>query len=250
MGSDKKIDRQAFDDEIPQHEMTLLQYYIARYPVTVAQFKAFVNESKYQPRDEESLKGMDSHPVVYVTWHDAMKYCEWLTDTLRKWEGTPEPLATLLRTGSSGSPPWRVTLPSEAEWEKAARGTDGRIYSWGDKPDPNLANYDASGIGGTSAVGCFPGGASPYKCLDMAGTVGEWTRSLWGKRWEQPDYRYPYNPEDGRENLKASDSEPRVLRGGSFFSNVRFVRCAGRFRRYPYGRNWYYGFRVVVSPLL
>ena len=250
MGSDKKRDQMAFDNETPQHNFTPPAYYIARYPVTVAQFKVFVEDRKYQLQNEKNLKGMDNQPVVDVTCYDAMKYCEWLTNTLRKWEGTPEPLATLLRTGANGSPPWRVTLPSEAEWEKAARGTDGRIYPWGYNPDPNRANYSASGIGGTSAVGCFPGGASEYKVEDMSGNVWEWTRSLWGQEWDKPDFRYPYNPLDGREKLKASDSVHRVLRGGSFNGYGRYVRCAYRGRFFPYSGVRNYGFRVVVSPLL
>jgi formylglycine-generating enzyme required for sulfatase activity len=104
---------------------------MARYPVTVAQFRAFVEASGYQPQDGDGLRGLPNHPVVNVIWYDALKYCEWLTDRLRSWEGTPEPLAILLRPEG-----WWVSIPSEAEWEKAARGTDGRIYPWGDEPDP------------------------------------------------------------------------------------------------------------------
>jgi len=181
--------------------------------------------------------------VVWVAWYDALAYCEWLTEQLRAWEGTPEPLATLLREQS-----WRVTLPSEAEWEKAARGTDGRVYPWGDEPDPNRANYDETGIGTTSAAGCFPGGVSVYGVEDLSGNVWEWTRSLWGEDWSNPAFGYPYNPTDGRENLEASRDVHRVLRGGSFGSNRRNVRCAYRFGNLPsyWGRGL--GFRVVVSP--
>jgi formylglycine-generating enzyme required for sulfatase activity len=177
MGSGPKKDQPAYDHEYDnkqwQCKVDLPRYYIARYPVTVAQFRAFVEDSGYQPEDEASLQGLPNHPVVNVSWYEALKYCNWLTKRLREWQGTPEPLATLLcREG------WRVSLPSEAEWEKAARGTDGRIYPWGDKPDPERANYDETGINTTSAVGCFLAGASPYGCLDMAGNVWEWTMSL------------------------------------------------------------------------
>ena len=93
----------------------------------------------------------------------------------------------------------------------------------------------------TSAVGCFPGGASPYGVEDMSGNVLEWTRSLWGD-----NFIYPYDPHDGRENLDASDNVPRVLRGGAFINDHQNVRCA---YRYPYGARLFLdpiGFRVVV----
>jgi formylglycine-generating enzyme required for sulfatase activity len=207
--------------------------------VTVAQFRAFVEDSGYQPEDEDSLQGLLNHPVVNVSWYEALKYCDWLTERLRAWQGTPEPLATLLcREG------WCVSLPSEAEWEKAARSTDGRIYPWGNEPNTERANYDETGINMTSAVGCFPAGASPYGCLDMAGNVWEWTRSLWGQ--------YPY-PTDKRrlaqrENLQAPEDEPRVLRGGAVWGSLRDMRCAFRVRFRPDERDWGIGFRVVLLP--
>jgi len=241
MGSDKNRDRQAFDDEIPQHEVTLPAYYIAIYPVTVAQFKAFVEDSKYQPQNEDSLKGMDNHPVVYVTWYEALAFTRWLTEKLRDWLGTPELLARLLRGER-----WSVTLPSEAQWEKAARGEDGRLFPWGNEPDPNMANYVASGIGGTSAVGCFPGGASLYGCQDISGNVWEWTRSLWGKGWDKLGFKYPYNRADGREDLSAPNNELRVLRGGAFYDDGGDVRCALRYGYDPHYGDRNGGFRVVV----
>jgi formylglycine-generating enzyme required for sulfatase activity len=246
MGSDKQRDPQASDDELPQHQVTLPTYYIARYPVTVAQFQTFVDESGHKVSALDSLRSLPNHPVVNVTWHDALAYCEWLTERLRAWEGTPEPLATLLRVGADSGRPWRVTLPGEAEWEKAARGTDGRIYPWGDQPDPNRANYADTGIGTTSTAGCFPGGASLYGVEDLSGNVWEWTRSLWGA------YPYPVD-EKGRaqrEKVKAPREVLRVLRGGAFGYDEWYVRCAVRGRYRPYDRYRSIGFRVVVSPLL
>jgi formylglycine-generating enzyme required for sulfatase activity len=244
MGSDPKKDKLASsnecDDKWRQCKLYLPRYHIARYPVTVAQFRAFVEDSSYQLEDEDSLQGLPNHPVVNVTWYEALKYCDWLTERLREWQGTPEPLAALLwREG------WRVSLPSEAEWEKAARGTDGRVYPWGDKPDPERANYDETGINTTSAVGCFPDGDLPYGCLDMAGNLWEWTRSLWGQ--------YPYPTDEKglaqREGLQAPKGEPpRVLRGGAFWFDRGVVRCAFRFSYHPYFRYWYFGFRVVLLP--
>jgi len=235
MGSDPKKDKGAVEHEQPQHEVRLARFYIARYPVTVAQFRAFVEAGGRKLEDPHSLRRIANHPVVWVTWNEAQAYCDWLSERLRAWEGTPEPLAGLLRNEE-----WRVTLPSEAEWEKAARGTDGRIYPRGDEPDPDRANYAETGIGTTSAVGCFPGGSSPYGAEDMTGNVWEWTRS--------PFRPYPYVPSDDREDPQAAG--PRVLRGGAFSSGAGNMRCAYRFRNSPiyFVRFGSFGFRVVVSP--
>jgi formylglycine-generating enzyme required for sulfatase activity len=217
MGSDKDDDPQAYDDEFPQHEVTLPGYWIGRYPVTVAQFRVFVEEGR-SDADENSLNDPDNYPVRYVSWYDALGYCRWLSE----------------RTGLP------VMLPSEAEWEKAARGTDGRIYPWGDEdPMAELCNFSGN-VGDTTPVGNYsPEGDSPYECADMAGNVWEWTRSLWGEN-------YPYDPADGRENLVADGR--RVLRGGVFSHSARGVRCVDRDDGHPHARSYFVGFRVVVSP--
>ncbi|RLC93385.1 MAG: hypothetical protein DRI77_11980 [Chloroflexi bacterium] len=230
-------ERDWYEDEVPQHTVELPDYYIARYPVTVAQFRSFVQESGYEAQAPwEQYNELGSHPVVVVTWYDALKYCEWLTAQLRGWanrqigESAKGQISQAeiefwegLRDGRLG-----VRLPSEAEWEKATRGglpspsagegpgVRGRIFPWGNEPDPNRANYDDTGIGGTSVVGCFPGGASPYGLEDLSGNVWEWTHSLWGEDWEKPDFKYPYDPKDGRENESAGSDVFRVLRGGFF----------------------------------
>jgi formylglycine-generating enzyme required for sulfatase activity len=217
MGSDKSRDSNANDDELPQHSVTLPSYWIGRFPVSVARWKLFVKENDYKP-DEKSLQDPDDHPARYVNWNDAMVYCKWLSE-------------------KSGLP---VTLPSEAEWEKAARGTDGRIYPWGDEFDKDKCNTSESGIKNTTPVGMYsPAGDSPYGCADMAGNIWEWTRSKF-----KP---YPYNAEDGRENLEGTDA--RVVRGGSWDYRRLFARASLRSNfDSPNLRRSLYSFRVVVRP--
>ncbi|NHZ72112.1 MAG: SUMF1/EgtB/PvdO family nonheme iron enzyme, partial [Aquificales bacterium] len=246
MGSNEK-DAKADKNELPQHTLELSAYYMARYPVTTAQFRAFVEASGYKPEDEDSLRGPDNHPAIWVRWREAIKYCNWLTEQLRQRAETPEPLRGLLR-GDNGKR-WRVILPSEAEWEKAARGTERLIYPWNGDFDADKANTKETGIGTTSAVGCFPGGASPHGCLDMSGNVWEWTRSLWGEKSNQPDFNYPYQADDGRENLKASDSTWRIIRGGSYLKNANLARCAFRLRLNLLNLDGDRGFRVALSTL-
>ena len=216
MGSDKRKDPKAYDQELPQHSLTLPGYWIGRFPVTVAQWKVFVNESGYKS-DTKSLQDPDSHPVRYVNWNDALAYCQWLSE-------------------KSGLP---VTLPSDAEWEKAARGQDGRIYPWGNQFDKDKCNTSESGINNTTPVGKYsPAGDSPYGCADMAGNVWEWTRS----KYES----YPYKADDGRENL--GGTEARVLRGGSWLISRDLARSSFRNRYGPGYRHNFVGFRVVVLP--
>ena len=238
MGSDKRKDDQAYDDELPQHTMTLPAYRMARMPVMVAQFAAFVEATGYMtqaeqqgsayvwtgqkwddvkganwrhPRGPESdVRQKQEHPVTCVTFADSAAFCEWASKA----------------TGTT------VRLPSEAEWEKAARGTDGRIYPWGDdKPTKELCNFGSS-VGTTTPVGAYPKGASPFGVLDMAGNVWERTSTKWVGNYAN------YRPDDSPEG-----DATRTVRGGSFFFNVRFVRCACRnYLAYPRDN---VGFRVV-----
>jgi formylglycine-generating enzyme required for sulfatase activity len=219
MGSDPAVDTMPSDSEQPQHRLEMPGYWIARYPVTVADFRAYVEAADPSLQGAHGLSQRGDHPVTGVSWHDALGYCRWLSQR-------------------SGLP---VTLPSEAEWEKAARGDDGRLYPWGNEPPTDdLCNYGDSGRGTTPVGRYSPQGDSPYGCADMAGNVWEWTRSH-----HKP---YPYDPADGREDLGAGDDISRVLRGGAFFFNQRFVRCAARNFYYPFFRFSVGGFRVVVAP--
>jgi formylglycine-generating enzyme required for sulfatase activity/energy-coupling factor transporter ATP-binding protein EcfA2 len=250
MGSDPR-DKRRFDDEFKEHEVKLSRYYLARYPVTVAQFKAFAGGKQFEREDSDWRQGVANHPVVSISWHEARAYCDWLTEQLSASDKTPRALADLLHGRTPDKRKWRVTLPSEAEWEKAARGPapSRRVYPWGDEPDPDAANYAETGIGAISPAGCFPKGASqPYGALDLSGNVWEWTRSLWGEDVMKPDRPDRYVPGGAAENLKASDDVPRVLRGGAFDGYVRLVRCAVRYRFLPDYRGRYVGFRVAVSP--
>jgi formylglycine-generating enzyme required for sulfatase activity len=271
MGNDDKA-KTWLDNEGPQHTYNLAYgYKISRYPITNAQFDVFVQAGGYKaaqywqeakshgywrpgevqrrwydtsrsesvqewastPADYGEPFTLANHPVVGVNWWEALAFTRWLSEQLRA--------AGKLPAG------WQVRLPSEAEWEKAARGNDARDFPWLGKIDPDRVNYGATGVGSTSAVGCFPGGASPCGAEEMSGNVWEWTRSVYA------DYPYPAGGKalQQRENLAAGDSHSRVLRGGSFgdyYENN--LRCAARNLNLPDNRSDGIGFRVCASPLL
>ena len=192
-------------------------------------------------------RGIPNHPVVLVSFAEALAYCEWLTEKLRSWPGTPRVLARLLRDETSRPRPWRLTLPTEAEWEKAARAGDGRRFPWGNEVDVNRANYEDTGLANTSPVGSFPGGLSPYGLEDASGNVWEWTRTLWGKNPSAPDFNYPYDSSDGREDQDASAEILRVVRGGSYDSGPWNVRAAVRIGLLPIARTRTVGLRVALT---
>jgi formylglycine-generating enzyme required for sulfatase activity len=224
-------DPRAYDDEWPAHRLSLPEFQIACTLITNAQYLLYLQATGVKGPDhwEDAHPPKDklNHPVEGVSWHEACAYCRWLSQSTGKV----------------------IVLPSEAEWEKSARGSqDRRAYPWDDAFDVLKCNSYQLGIEDTTPVGIFPAGASPYNCLDMAGNVWEWTRSLWGEDVATPRFTYPYVLDDGREDVKAPDHIRRVLRGGAFGSNHRHVRCAYRLRGYPYRLVRYVGFRVVVCP--
>lgn len=223
LGSDRQKDAHAYPDEQPQHKLFLPDYRIARVPVTNEQYKQFMDVTGHEAPEHwpngQIPNNKANHPAVNLNWHDALAFCAWA----------------------------QVRLPSEAEWEKAARGTDGRIYPWGDAaPDGQLCNFDMQ-AGSTTPVDRYPQGASCYGCLDMAGNVWEWTQSLWGDDWGAPDFMYPYVPNDGRENLSAAESVFRVLRGGAYNLSGNYMRCAARYWLTPDLKYNNVGFRVVMD---
>jgi formylglycine-generating enzyme required for sulfatase activity len=233
MGSTDEDDC-ALDIEKPQNPVELSEYYIGKYPLTNAEYQIFLGETRHPP--PQNWKGASSppekkdHPVVYVSLHDALAYCQWISEKSDK----------------------NYCLPTEAEWEKAARGVDGRIYPWGDDWDEKKVNSMEGGPGGTTPVGQYsPIGDSPYGLADMSGNVWEWTRNLWGKESEKLDskYRYPYDPNDRRrEDLKVGNGVMRVLRGGAFGDYRDGMRCAVRNWNLPVSRLNFIGFRVVLYP--
>ncbi len=241
MGS-KYADPNTEDDEKPQHTVYLDAYWIDRTEVTVAQFRRFVQATGHKTSAEKDgwgyiasrsgwwynarganwkrpngveTRALDDHPVVQVSWDDAQAYCEWVGGR----------------------------LPTEAEWEKAARGTDGRIYPWGNEFEGWRLNCEESicrdGLHFTAPVGSFPGGASPYGALDMAGNVWEWVADRYDKEW------YAHSP---RENPSGPASgEGRVRRGGSWYHGRDGVRVANRRGDHPITRASDIGFRCVVA---
>jgi len=217
MGSHVKRDRAAQMNEMPRHRVRLPDYYIARYPVTNHQYAFFAQATQ---RDFKMPAGKEDHPVVNVSWNDAVAFCAWLSQT------------TGLNFG----------LPTEAEWEKAARGTDGRVYPWGDEFDAKRLNSRESNVQDTTPVGWYsPDGDSPYGVADMCGNAWEWCAD-W---YDEEEYLR-------RAGTRVSDPQGpaqgimRVLRGGAFDFNKDGVRCGYRAANFPHERSYDYGFRLVL----
>jgi len=232
MGSDPMVDPRAFENErwsasSYQGTVDLPAFYIGRYEVTVAQFRAFVDKTAFRA-DAQALGGGLDHPVAFVSWPDALAYCRWLEKTLREWPRTPPRLSRLLSEG------WHLTLPTEAQWEKAARGTDGRIFPWGDESRQDRANFRGTRV---TPVGSFPCPECPFNLSDMSGNLWELTRS--------PYRPYPYDPTD--ENLDLDADALWVMRGGSYGDTDQNIRAAIRGGVDPGARRPFIGFRVVLS---
>jgi formylglycine-generating enzyme required for sulfatase activity len=204
-------------NEKPPHKVNLGGYWIGKTEVTVKQFRAFANAKNYVTQAESGGKENwkkssfehENHPVVWVSWNDANAYCQFMSE-------------------SKG---FQFKLPTEAQWEKAARGNDARKYPWGNqKPDKNLSNIK------TCLVGSYPKGASPYGVLDMAGNVWEWCSD-----WYSKDY-YRNAP---RENPKGpSNGLTHVIHGGSWYGRAKYIHCSLRYHEKASYSTFILGFRL------
>jgi formylglycine-generating enzyme required for sulfatase activity len=209
MGSDTGA-----EDEVPAHQVDLPAFEIDKFEVTNADFAQFVKATGYQTDAEKEgrtknwrgiAEGKDNHPVIFVSWNDATAYCQWVGKR----------------------------LPTESEWEKAARGTDGRVYPWGNDWDPSKANVKETGLRGTACVGSFGAGASPYGVEDMTGNVWEWTAD-WYEAYPGSNYQSDY-----------FGQRFRVLRGGAWFETADFARTAVRNANSETAANDDLGFRCA-----
>jgi formylglycine-generating enzyme required for sulfatase activity len=253
---------EADTNAVPLHEVNVPVFWMAKSPVTNQQFAVFMEEAggytthEYwlddgwrwlqqsghtAPHYWRSAASIPNHPVVGVSWFEAQAYCEWLTRELRALGQLEE--AQVIR------------LPTEAEWEKAARGgltlddrntransMPTRRYPWGDSYVPELCNTAASDIGSTNPVGMFPDGESPYRIEGLSGNTVEWCIS-------QPK-SYPYNADDGRNRLRAGTQVYRIVRGGAWPFNRNAAACAYRHWFHPDFRGNMLGFRYVrAAPL-
>ena len=234
--------RESYAEEAPQHSVEIASFAMMRMPITNELYQQCVRATSLRApitwRGDSMPLELATHPVVDVSWDEANTFARWLsTETGNVW-----------------------SLPTEAQWEKAARGADGRQFPWGNTFDPSRSNVRQAGRTGTTPVGSYVDGASPFGILDMAGNVWEWTRSLQAS--------YPYVEDDGRNDLPDIATPPRfwerfrsrlgwqddapaahetrrILRGGCYANPEGFARCACRFRLAPTTRTPFVGFRLV-----
>jgi len=222
MGSDPQKgeavtpDYHAWSNEYPQHSVFISEFQISETPITIAQYKSFVDAAGYEKpfiiayyERKNLLNAKLDHPITGVDWFDAYAFCIWT----------------------------KTRLPTEAEWEKAARGLQGQIYPWGnDPPDETRCNFGQGDGGVTTPVKQYSLGISPLGVYDMCGNVWEWTSTL--------ALEYPYTLTDVRENTNLSGE--RIVRGGSFELTAQRIRCASRCGLEPSEKGNYIGFRVVL----
>jgi formylglycine-generating enzyme required for sulfatase activity len=283
MGTDGS---EGYQDEKPAHDVFVPRFFMSRYPVTNAQFRCFIQAGLYEDEEfwhdqlpkaarlwlkgsatdeqllatipessRESYKrwlqadqtrtqprswanqqwNADNHPVVGVSWFEALAYSVWLNEILEELRPNGQTEGFCLR------------LPTEAEWEYAARGMAGYEYAWGnDPPDASKANYDETGLKRTCAVGLYSPDVA-YGLHEMIGNVWEWTLSRWGKDSNSPDFTYEQWREQENERNLVEPVEFRVIRGGSWDLRAGILRCAFRYGNPPSARSDSLGFRLVLG---
>jgi formylglycine-generating enzyme required for sulfatase activity len=212
-----------FEDELYMHDVYVSAFYIDRYEVTNRQFQAFVEATGYRTDAEKKPEvntwrtaftpGKEEHPVIWMSWNDANAYCQWAG----------------------------ARLPTEAEWEKAARGDDARLWPWGSEWDNTRLNAAESQTKATTEIGSFPNGASPYGAMDMAGNVWEWVND-----WYDPTF-YQYGANRTNDPTGPQDGQDRVLRGGGYNNGLHDVRTANRHKGGMTGYAPDHGFRCAKS---
>lgn len=252
---EKEEERSSFN-EIPAVSYDLsYDYWVSQALITSSQFKSFLRESGFViEQNSDALNGFRNEPIVWISQDEAQAFCEWLT---KKWHASGQ-LST----------EWSVLLPNEMEWEKAARGgievpiepviknvseiinsqprtlikneQPERRYPFTDGISDEYVNYEINI--GTTTVGTYPLGQSPYGCHDLSGNVWELTRLA------KSEYPFPSVYTKGKGGQEAHELDPCVLRGGSFSENQNYVRCASRLSRGRYSWSYDVGFRVVLSP--
>nr|WP_304363791.1 SUMF1/EgtB/PvdO family nonheme iron enzyme [Jiella sp. LLJ827] len=232
LGSNPERDEYALSQEVPEHTVSHKSFALSAYHITVREWLIFQRATSYSGSFNFSTEDLD-HPKRYVNFFDACRFADWV-DRGAKVHGLIEPDS-------------KIMLPSEAEWEIAARGRQGRIYPWGNEFRP-LCNFRDNSGDKVCAVGSFsPDGDSLFGFKDMAGNVWEWTRSLWGESGRRPEFCYPYKWNDGRENLLAHSKVRRVVRGGAYYYFDWCLRCATRNVMFPHTRHSGGGFRLLKS---
>ena len=246
MGSpDSEKERRA--DEGPQHTIDLAPFWMSKCEITWDQYDVWGESIDIarrqifgkQPTELDKVAdavtrptppytdmsfgmGKQKNPAICMTQHAARKYCEWLS----------------AKTGHY------YRLPTEAEWEKAARGTDARRYPWGNEWQ---ADYCNTGTKTTTPVTMYPEGKSPFDCFDMVGNVSEWTNTVWGHDPAESDFPYPYRADDGREASQTEEHVNRIFRGGSFRDRKALLTCSARRWYSPNRRDKRRGFRIVLE---
>ncbi|MEM7334739.1 MAG: SUMF1/EgtB/PvdO family nonheme iron enzyme [Chloroflexota bacterium] len=222
MGTDE------YPAESPSHTVSLANYAISKYPITNLLYFEFVCQTNYDVPNKrdwflgQPLKNRQDLPVVGVSWHDALAYCHWLSEQTRK----------------------TYRLPTEAEWEKAARGPNGRLYPWGNDWRDKQCNQGNVKL---TAVNAYDHSSSHYDCVDLIGNVQQWTSTLWGDDRKVPQFSYPYQ-HDEREQMEAEDGRfrlRRIVRGASYSDSIEASRLTNRRSARPQQTTLTRGFRIV-----